>query len=105
MMNIIEDENFKIKFIERIKIPLNFLYKIQVICKNNNILYSKSILCNSGINLVLLNIFTLNSKELFKTIPMKVNETIDLYIAFQKINTSTNQPKISYKNESTKVIL
>jgi hypothetical protein len=104
-MYILENENFKIEFIERIKIPLNFLYKIKVTCKKNNILHSKSILSNSGINLTLNNIFTINNLELFKSINMKKNEVVELYICFQKFNFATNQPRFMYDGNKIQVRL
>ena len=104
-MNIIENENFKIEFIERVKIPLYFIYKIKISSKQDQQINSQSILCGCGVNLVCLNIYEINNIELFKTINMKTNETIEVYVAFQKTDIATNQPKFSFQNKFTRVRL
>ena len=98
-MNKIKSENFTIEFIEQIQVRLVFMYKIKVTCHKSKKFEAKKILCNSGFNLTVKNIFDCNGVELIDTKKMKKDDVIECYIAFQKSDTATNQPSFSYEGK------
>lgn len=95
-MKKLKNEIFEIEFLERIKIPQFFLYKIKIICNKTNKLDIKLFSCNAGINCMLLNIDKLNNYYLLQNQVLKRNEILIGYIAFQKTEIVTNQPSIRF---------
>ena len=102
----IKTEDLEIEFIQQIKVYMYYLFEISI--KNNsnkNINFNpKHICCNSGINVLRLDIKKLNDYKLLENKLIEKNQEIKGYIAFTKTeNSITNKPKIYYRKN--KIIL
>lgn len=98
-------DGMEIIFLERILIPMYYLYEVQIInTGNKKIKYDMAnLLCNCGIN-ILHSGNNLFEYELLNSGELKSEESIIGYIAYEKVDTiSSNQPSFIYQNYRFKV--
>lgn len=95
----VKTNNFEIEIIEQILIPLYYVYYIKIHSIGQNEVKISQIVCNGGFNLVRKNRKSIMGLDLLQDTILK-NNSVKGYIAFEKSNLASNQPKIFFDSNS-----
>ena len=100
-------EGLEIEFIEKIRHPGYYAYKVKLTNKSNkNIKYNmENLRCNVGDNVLLINkYYTINGIALLDNGNLKKSESIEKLVCFRPSgNFSTDSPVFYYDGETIKV--
>lgn len=102
----IKNNDFELNFIERINIPLFFMYVIEIknLSKKKIKIDLSKLNCNAGINALNLGLSEVNEIILTKEAEIEEGKMGFCYIAFKKSsNILTNQPTFEFEGIKIKV--